>query len=175
MLAPGGFLPPTLHPAHQRTGHGSAHPDKFIGIHFFSRVDKMKLVEIIRGQQTDDHTVARAFDYVQAIGKIPIVVNDSRGFFHQPRVWHFVMEGAAMLAEGIPAAAIENAACSGGMPVGPLAVLDETSLSLSVHVMDQTAPTWLRKAKPMSPRRRTAGAAHGQGAPAPGAPVARLL
>ncbi|MDH4480622.1 MAG: 3-hydroxyacyl-CoA dehydrogenase NAD-binding domain-containing protein [Rhodoferax sp.] len=116
----------------------STAPDKFVGIHFFSPVDKMKLVEIIRGQATDDETVARAFDYVQAIGKIPIVVNDSRGFFTSRVFGTFVMEGAAMLGEGIPAAAIENAGMQCGMPVGPLAVLDETALTLSVRVMDQT-------------------------------------
>ncbi len=116
----------------------SAAPEKFIGIHFFSPVDKMKLVEIIRGKQTDDETVARAFDYVQAIGKIPIVVNDSRGFFTSRVFGTFVMEGAAMLGEGIPAAAIENSGIQCGMPVGPLAVIDETSLTLSLHVMDQT-------------------------------------
>lgn len=116
----------------------SARPQKFIGIHFFSPVDKMKLVEIIRGERTDDETVARAFDYVQAIGKIPIVVNDSRGFFTSRVFGTFVMEGAAMLGEGIPAAVIENAGLQAGMPVGPLAVLDETSLGLAVHVIDQT-------------------------------------
>ncbi len=116
----------------------SARPQKFIGIHFFSPVDKMQLVEIIRGQQTDDETVARAFDYVQALGKIPIVVNDSRGFYTSRTFGTFVMEGAAMLDEGIPAPVIEQAGLQCGMPVGPLAVLDETALSLSVHVMDQT-------------------------------------
>ncbi|MDP3519081.1 MAG: 3-hydroxyacyl-CoA dehydrogenase NAD-binding domain-containing protein [Hydrogenophaga sp.] len=116
----------------------SARPDKFIGIHFFSPVDKMKLVEIIRGAQTDDDTVARAFDYVSALGKIPIVVNDARGFYTSRTFGTFVMEGAAMLGEGIPAAVIENAGLQAGMPVGPLAVLDETALSLSVHVLDQT-------------------------------------
>ena len=116
----------------------SVAPEKFVGIHFFSPVDKMKLVEIIRGKQTDDETVARAFDYVQSIGKIPIVVNDSRGFFTSRVFGTFVMEGAAMLGEGIPAAAIENAGVQCGMPVGPLAVLDETALTLSVHVMEQT-------------------------------------
>ncbi|MEP6823935.1 MAG: 3-hydroxyacyl-CoA dehydrogenase family protein, partial [Ramlibacter sp.] len=108
------------------------------GIHFFSPVDKMKLVEIIRGKQTDDETVARAFDYVQSIGKIPIVVNDSRGFFTSRVFGTFVMEGAAMVGEGIPAAVVEQAGIQAGMPVGPLAVLDETALSLSVHVLDQT-------------------------------------
>ena len=126
----------------------SAKPEKFIGIHFFSPVDKMKLVEISRGKQTDDETVARAFDYVQAIGKIPIVVNDSRGFFTSRVFGTFVMEGAAMLSEGIPAAVIENAGIQCGMPVGPLAVIDETSLSLSVHVMDQTRADFAAEGKP---------------------------
>lgn len=116
----------------------SAKPSKFVGIHFFSPVDKMKLVEIIRGRDTDDETVARAFDYVQSLGKIPIVVNDARGFYTSRTFGTFVMEGAAMLGEGIPAPVIENASMQAGMPVGPLAVLDETALSLSVHVLDQT-------------------------------------
>jgi len=116
----------------------SRRPQKFVGIHFFSPVDKMKLVEIIRGRETDDETVARAFDYVQALGKMPIVVNDSRGFFTSRVFGTFVMEGAAMVGEGIPAAVVEQAGVQAGMPVGPLAVLDETALSLSVHVLDQT-------------------------------------
>jgi 3-hydroxyacyl-CoA dehydrogenase/enoyl-CoA hydratase/3-hydroxybutyryl-CoA epimerase len=116
----------------------SARPEKFVGLHFFSPVHKMKLVEIIRGAATSDETVARAFDVVLALGKLPIVVNDSRGFFTSRVFGTFVMEGAAMLAEGIPAPLIEHAALAAGMPVGPLAVLDETSLALSVHVMDQT-------------------------------------
>jgi len=116
----------------------SAHAERFVGIHFFSPVDKMKLVEIIRGRQTSDDTVARAFDYVQALGKLPIVVNDSRGFYTSRTFGTYVMEGAAMLGEGIPAPVIENAAMQAGMPVGPLAVLDETALTLSVHVLDQT-------------------------------------
>ncbi|HEY3048645.1 MAG TPA: 3-hydroxyacyl-CoA dehydrogenase NAD-binding domain-containing protein [Polaromonas sp.] len=139
LLAPGGFFASntsTLPIASLATA--SSRPEKFIGIHFFSPVDKMKLVEIIRGKQTDDETVARAFDYVQTLGKIPIVVNDSRGFYTSRTFGTFVMEGAAMLGEGIPAAAIENAGIQAGMPVGPLAVLDETALSLSVHVLDQT-------------------------------------
>ncbi|MBT9506922.1 3-hydroxyacyl-CoA dehydrogenase NAD-binding domain-containing protein [Rhodoferax sp.] len=139
MLTPGGFFASntsTLPISGLATA--SAAPEKFIGIHFFSPVDKMKLVEIIRGKQTNDETVARAFDYVQAIGKIPIVVNDSRGFFTSRVFGTFVMEGVAMLGEGIPAAAIENAGVQCGMPVGPLAVLDETALTLSLHVMEQT-------------------------------------
>ncbi len=125
----------------------SARPEKFIGIHFFSPVDKMKLVEIIRGAKTDDETVARAFDYVQAIGKVPIVVNDSRGFFTSRVFGTFVMEGAAMLAEGIPAPVVENAGLAAGMPVGPLAVLDETALTLSVHVLEQTRADFAAEGK----------------------------
>ena len=125
----------------------SSKPEKYVGIHFFSPVDKMKLVEIIRGKQTDDETVARAFDYVQALGKIPIVVNDSRGFYTSRTFGTFVMEGAAMLGEGIPAAVIENAGIQCGMPVGPLAVMDETALSLSVHVLDQTRADYIAEGK----------------------------
>ena len=116
----------------------SAHPERFVGLHFFSPVHKMKLVEIIRGKRTSEETIARAYDYVIALGKTPIVVNDSRGFFTSRVFGTFVMEGATMLAEGIAAPLIEHAALAAGMPVGPLAVIDETSLSLSVHVMEQT-------------------------------------
>ena len=152
MLAPGGFFASNTSTLPiSGLAKASARPEKFIGIHFFSPVDKMKLVEIIRGRQTDDETVARAFDYVQAIGKIPIVVNDSRGFFTSRVFGTFVMEGTAMLGEGIPAAAIENAGIQCGMPVGPLAVIDETSLSLSVHVMDQTRKDFEAEGKPYKP------------------------
>ncbi|MDB5944810.1 MAG: enoyl-CoA hydratase/isomerase family protein, partial [Ramlibacter sp.] len=139
LLAPGGFFASNTSTL-PITGlaKASTRPEKFVGIHFFSPVDKMKLVEIIRGRQTDDETVARAFDYVQATGKIPIVVNDARGFFTSRVFGTFVMEGAAMVGEGIPAAVVEQAGIQAGMPVGPLAVLDETALSLSVHVLDQT-------------------------------------
>jgi 3-hydroxyacyl-CoA dehydrogenase/enoyl-CoA hydratase/3-hydroxybutyryl-CoA epimerase len=139
MLAPGGFFASNTSTLPiSGLAKASRDPKKFVGIHFFSPVDKMKLVEIIRGKETDDETVARAFDYVQAIGKFPIVVNDSRGFFTSRVFGTFVMEGAAMLGEGIPAPVVEHAAVQAGMPVGPLAVLDETALSLSVHVLDQT-------------------------------------
>jgi 3-hydroxyacyl-CoA dehydrogenase/enoyl-CoA hydratase/3-hydroxybutyryl-CoA epimerase len=139
MLAEGGFFASNTSTLPiSGLAQASARPARFVGIHFFSPVDKMKLVEIIRGRQTDDETVARAYDYVQAIGKIPIVVNDSRGFFTSRVFGTFVMEGAAMVGEGIPAAVVEQAGLQAGMPVGPLAVLDETALSLSVHVLDQT-------------------------------------
>ena len=147
-LEPGGFFASntsTLPISSLATA--SARPGKFIGIHFFSPVEKMQLVEIIRGQKTDDETVAHAFDYVQALGKIPIVVNDSRGFYTSRTFGTFVMEGAAMLGEGIPAPVIEQAAMLCGMPVGPLAVLDESSLTLSVHVLDQTRADFLNEGK----------------------------
>ena len=147
-LAPGGFFASNTStlPISGLAG-ASSRPEKFVGIHFFSPVDKMKLVEIIRGKQTDDETVARAFDYVQALSKIPIVVNDSRGFYTSRTFGTYIMEGAAMLSEGIAAAVIENAAVLCGMPVGPLAVLDETALSLSVQVMDQTRADFAAEGK----------------------------
>lgn len=148
MLAPGGFFASNTSTL-PITGlaKASARPEKFVGIHFFSPVDKMKLVEIIRGQATDDETVARAYDYVQALGKIPMVVNDARGFFTSRVFGTFVMEGAAMVGEGIPAAVVEQAGLQAGMPVGPLAVLDETALSLSVHVLDQTRADYRAEGK----------------------------
>lgn len=139
MLAEGGvFASNTSTLPISGLAEASAAPQRFVGLHFFSPVHKMKLVEIIRGHATDDETIARANDYVLALGKTPIVVNDSRGFFTSRVFGTFVMEGAAMLEEGIPAPLVEHAAEAAGMPVGPLAVIDETSLSLSVHVMEQT-------------------------------------
>ena len=139
MLAPGGvFASNTSTLPITGLAAASAQADRFVGLHFFSPVHKMRLVEIIRGQQTSDETIARAYDYVLALGKTPIVVNDSRGFFTSRVFGTYVMEGAAMLAEGIAAPLIEHAALAAGMPVGPLAVLDETSLALSVAVMEQT-------------------------------------
>jgi|CXWL01.1.fsa_nt_gi 3-hydroxyacyl-CoA dehydrogenase/enoyl-CoA hydratase/3-hydroxybutyryl-CoA epimerase len=129
----------------------SAHPEKFIGLHFFSPVDRMELVEIIKGEKTSAETLARAYDYVLQIGKTPIVVNDSRGFYTSRTFGTFVQEGCAMLAEGIPAAAIENAARQAGMPVGPLEVIDQTSMSLSMHVMEQTIADLKAEGKPLPP------------------------
>jgi 3-hydroxyacyl-CoA dehydrogenase/enoyl-CoA hydratase/3-hydroxybutyryl-CoA epimerase len=148
MLADGGFLASNTSTLPiSSLALASTTPNKFVGIHFFSPVDKMKLVEIIRGSQTDEITIARAYDYVQALGKLPIVVNDSRGFFTSRTFGTFVMEGAAMVAEGIPAPVIENLAMQIGMPVGPLAVLDETALSLAVHVLDQTREDFAKEGK----------------------------
>ena len=116
----------------------AAHPDRFVGLHFFSPVDRMQLVEIIRGAMTSDATLARAFDLVRAIGKTPIVVNDSRGFFASRVFQKLIYEGAAMVGEGISPALVERAALQAGYPVGPLALLDETTLTLSKTVIAQT-------------------------------------
>ncbi|WP_168418873.1 3-hydroxyacyl-CoA dehydrogenase NAD-binding domain-containing protein [Acinetobacter towneri] len=111
--------------------------NRFIGLHFFSPVDKMPLVEIIKGKNTDAATLAKAFDFVQQIGKTPIVVNDSRGFFTSRVFGTFVQEGLRLLAEGVHPAKIEMAALKAGMPVGPLAIQDEVSLTLSEHVAQE--------------------------------------
>ncbi|PAU80206.1 3-hydroxyacyl-CoA dehydrogenase [Halovibrio salipaludis] len=116
----------------------SANAQKFIGLHFFSPVDKMPLVEIIKGEQTDDETLARAFDYVMQINKTPIVVNDSRGFFTSRVFGTFVNEGITLLSEGFHPASVENAGLLAGMPVGPLAICDEVSLTLTQHIRDQS-------------------------------------
>jgi 3-hydroxyacyl-CoA dehydrogenase/enoyl-CoA hydratase/3-hydroxybutyryl-CoA epimerase len=139
MLAPGGvFATNTSTLPVGCLAAASAAPQRFVGLHFFSPVHRMKLVEIIRGRATDDETIARAYDYVVALGKTPIVVNDSRGFYTSRVFGSFVMEGAAMLEEGIAAPLVEHAAEAAGMPVGPLAALDATSLSLSVQVLEQS-------------------------------------
>lgn len=116
----------------------SKRPENYIGLHFFSPVDKMPLVEIICGEKTSDETLALAYDYVQQIGKTPIVVNDSRGFYTSRVFATFANEGIAMLGEGISAAAIENAAFLSGFPVGPLSVTDEVSLTLLEKIRKQT-------------------------------------
>jgi 3-hydroxyacyl-CoA dehydrogenase / enoyl-CoA hydratase / 3-hydroxybutyryl-CoA epimerase len=152
MLAPGGvFASNTSTLPISGLAAASAQPERFIGLHFFSPVHKMKLVEIIRGKQTSEDTVARAYDYVLALGKTPIVVNDSRGFFTSRVFGTYVMEGAAMLAEGVAAPLIEHAALAAGMPVGPLAVLDETSLALSVQVLEQTRADYAAEGRAYAP------------------------
>ena len=116
----------------------SSRPRNFIGLHFFSPVDKMPLVEIIVGQETSDETLARGFDYVLQIGKTPIVVNDSRGFYTSRVFATYVMEGITMLKEGVHPRSIEVAGLQAGMPMPPLALQDEVSLSLGLHVAEQT-------------------------------------
>ena len=110
----------------------------FIGLHFFSPVDRMPLVEVIRGKRTANATLARALDFVQRLRKTPIVVNDSRGFFTSRFFGSYVNEGISMIAEGVNPALIENVARMLGMPVGPLAVQDEVGLDLAVSVTRQT-------------------------------------
>ncbi len=114
----------------------SSRPENFIGIHFFSPVDKMPLVEIIVGKKTSDRAIAAAVDYVVAIRKVPIIVNDSRGFFTSRCFGTYCAEGAFLLEEGVPAVMVENIARTQGMPVGPLAVTDEVSLTLGMHVYE---------------------------------------
>ncbi len=116
----------------------SVRPKNFVGIHFFSPVDRMMLVEIILGKRTGDKALAVAMDFVRAIGKTPIVVNDTRGFYVNRCVLRYMAESYRMLIEGVPAAMIENAAKAAGMPVGPLALTDETALDLAQKIMRQT-------------------------------------
>ena len=111
---------------------------RFIGIHFFSPVEKMMLVEVILGKNTGDVALATALDYVRQISKTPIVVNDSRGFFANRCVLRFTAEGLEMLMEGVPPAMIENTARMAGMPVGPLSLSDEVALDLVLKIMKAT-------------------------------------
>ncbi|MEE1782518.1 3-hydroxyacyl-CoA dehydrogenase NAD-binding domain-containing protein [Streptomyces sp. SP17BM10] len=109
----------------------------FIGLHFFSPVDKMRLVEIIRGPQTGDEALARAFDLVRQIDKTPIVVNDSRGFFTSRVIGQFLNEGVAMVGEGIEPASIEQAAAQAGYPAKVLSLMDELTLTLPRKIRDE--------------------------------------
>jgi 3-hydroxyacyl-CoA dehydrogenase/enoyl-CoA hydratase/3-hydroxybutyryl-CoA epimerase len=114
-----------------------SHRENFIGMHFFSPVERMPLLEIIRGRQTSDACLARALDLARKLGKTPIVVNDSRGFYTSRVFSTYVNEGLAMLLEGVAPALIENAGRMAGMPVGPLVLADEVSLDLMRRVRDQ--------------------------------------
>lgn len=116
----------------------SKRPEKFIGIHFFSPVDKMMLVEVIVGKETGDEVLAKALDYIRQIKKTPIVVNDSRGFYTTRVFATYVQEGIAMVREGINPALVENAARMAGMPVGPLAIGDEVSIELMYKIQKST-------------------------------------
>ncbi|MDF3075022.1 MAG: 3-hydroxyacyl-CoA dehydrogenase NAD-binding protein [Alphaproteobacteria bacterium] len=126
----------------------SVRPENFIGLHFFSPVEKMPLVEIIMGKKTSQETLARALDYVQKIRKTPIVVNDSRGFFTSRVVGGYISEGIRMLQEGVPAAMIDNAARLAGMPVGPLTLNDEVAIDLSWKIVQQSQKDLGDKYKP---------------------------
>ena len=116
----------------------SLRPENFIGLHFFSPVERMPLVEIIRGRRTSDACLARAMDYVRRIGKTPITVNDSRGFYTSRVFGTYVSEGLTLLGEGVAPALIDNAGRMAGMPVGPLALADEVSIELMYKVRKQT-------------------------------------
>ena len=117
----------------------SRRPGSFIGLHFFSPVDKMPLVELIKGEKSSDEAIARGLDYIQQIRKTPIVVNDSPGFYTSRCFSTSTNEGMTMLAEGVNPALIENAAKMAGLPVGPLAVMDEVTLDLGYKITMQNA------------------------------------
>jgi 3-hydroxyacyl-CoA dehydrogenase/enoyl-CoA hydratase/3-hydroxybutyryl-CoA epimerase len=113
-------------------------PTKFVGIHFFSPVERMMLVELIVGKKTGDAALAMALDFVRAIRKTPIVVNDARGFYTSRVVGTYLREGHLMLAEGVPAAMVENVGRMAGMPVGPLALNDEVAVDLAWKIVKAT-------------------------------------
>ena len=116
----------------------SSRPEQFVGIHFFSPVDKMLLVEVIKGGKTGDRALATALDFVRIIRKTPIVVNDTRGFFANRCVLNYVREGQLAFMEGVPAAMVENVARMAGMPVGPLSLMDEVALDLGWKILQAT-------------------------------------
>ncbi|KAB1986404.1 3-hydroxyacyl-CoA dehydrogenase NAD-binding domain-containing protein [Streptomyces triticiradicis] len=128
---------------------GVERQEDFIGLHFFSPVDKMPLVEIIKGERTGDEALARAFDLVRQIRKTPIVVNDSRGFFTSRVIGHFINEGVAMVGEGIEPASVEQAAAQAGYPAKVLSLMDELTLTLprkirkeSKQAVEEAGGTW---------------------------------
>ncbi len=116
----------------------SKRPEQFVGIHFFSPVNMMMLVEVIKGGKTGDKAIAMALDYIARIKKTPIVVNDTRGFFVNRCVLRYMSEAYNMLSEGVPPAMIENLAKQAGMPLGPLQLNDETAIDLSHKILHQT-------------------------------------
>ena len=116
----------------------SERPEQFIGIHFFSPVDKMMLVEIIRGGETGERAVAKALDFVRQLRKTPIVVNDARFFYANRCIIPYINEGIRMVGEGVSPALVENAAKLVGMPLGPLQLVDETSIDLGVKIAKAT-------------------------------------
>lgn len=116
----------------------SVHPENFIGLHFFSPVERMDLVEIIRGDKTSEATLAAAYDYIASIRKTPISVKDSRGFYTSRTITRYLDEPCEMLMEGIAPAIIENIGLMTGMPIGPLSLPDAIGLELPYHVLGQT-------------------------------------
>ncbi len=128
----------------------SVRPEQFIGIHFFSPVEKMFLVEIIKGKETGDRAVAKALDYVRQIRKTPIVVNDARFFYANRCIIPYINEGARMITEGVSPILIDNAACQLGFPVGPIQLTDETSIDLGAKIARATKAA-MGNAYPESP------------------------
>jgi len=116
----------------------SKRPENFIGIHFFSPVHKMMLVELIVGDKTSDYAISRALDFVTKIKKTPIVVSDTRGFYANRCVMRYIEQGMALLSEGVLPALIENSARMAGMPVGPLSLQDEVAIDLGYKIIKQT-------------------------------------
>lgn len=129
----------------------SVRPGNFIGLHFFSPVDRMPLVEIIRGAQTSDKAIGLCMRYVGRIGKTPIVVNDSRGFYTSRVFGTYTAEGAALVLDGQDPGVIEACGVEAGMPVGPLAIFDEVSLSLGLQIVEQTRAALEAEGKPAAP------------------------
>lgn len=130
-----------------RLAQGAARPEKFIGLHFFSPVDKMPLLEIVVGEKTDDKTLARAFDFARQIGKTPIVVNDSTGFYTSRTIGTKMDEAAQMVAEGLDPLRVENLSRAVGFPTGMLSLYDEVKLSLAVDIFDTQVGMGLRRAE----------------------------
>ncbi|MES2258459.1 MAG: 3-hydroxyacyl-CoA dehydrogenase NAD-binding domain-containing protein [Pseudomonadota bacterium] len=116
---------------------GVSNPERFIGLHFFSPVDRMPLVEVVTGVQTSQRTLAHALDLIKALRKTPIVVKDARGFFTTRVISAYLTESVSMLAEGVKPALIDNAARLAGMPIGPLSLIDELTLELGYNAMNQ--------------------------------------
>lgn len=140
LVAPGGMVASnTSALSISEIGSVLADPTNFIGLHFFSPVDRMHLVEIVRGDQTSDAVLAAAHDYVRHLKKQPITVADSHGFFASRVFQKFIYEAAALIGEGVEAPLVENAALQAGYPAGPLSLLDDTSLALSVRVINGAA------------------------------------
>lgn len=117
----------------------SIRPENYVGLHFFHPADEVPLVEIVKGEQTSEETIARAFDFVKTLHKTPIVVKDIWGFYAARVQNTYILEGIAMLREGIPAALIENLGRQGGMPKGPLALADDLGLAMVLHYENQAA------------------------------------
>ncbi|WP_047461600.1 3-hydroxyacyl-CoA dehydrogenase NAD-binding domain-containing protein [Rhizobium rhizogenes] len=141
----------------------SKRPADFIGVHFFSPVEKMMLTEVILGKETGDRALAVALDYVAAIKKTPIVVNDTRGFFVNRCVFRYIHEAYDMLIEGVPATMIENAAKMAGMPVGPLALNDEVAIDLSLKILKATVADLGEKAVDPRHMQLVSGLVEGEG------------